>query len=166
MDHFSFSTASLDAMRDSNDLMNKYNSLLVDYLRYFNLLELNVGLCIRRLSGIDESEIHRKLDKMSFEKKLEYLLELSSKENDSELKNWCKEAHARRQERNMYMHGQWAFIPHLEEGVEFLLAPWVEEKYCNIYPGKRFTLEKLESIVLDIRACFNDFNKLRDKNSI
>ena len=146
---------------------NKFNSLLVEYLNIFNFIELNVGLCIRLISELSAEEMNSKIEKLSFEKKIELLLKLTSGESDKkDLHEWCVEAHEKRHERNMYMHGQWCFFPHLEEGVEFLIAPWVKEKYAALYPGPRFTLHKLECIVNDIKGCFNKFNKLRIKYGI
>ena len=104
---------------------------------------------------------------MSFEKKLEYLLKLVDiEENKNDLQLWCRDAHAKRYERNMYMHGHWQFFPHLEENIEFLIAPWVKDKYEKIYPGSRFNLQKLEEIVSDIKGCFNQFQNLRKKYGI
>ena len=148
------------------NLSNKFNGLLVDYLNTFNYLELNVGLCIRHLSDLDTFQADKKLERMAFEKKLKWLLEISSEEVRDDLHEWCKEAHAKRHERNMYMHGQWAFFPHLEKGVEFHIAPWIREKYENVYPGSRFTLKNLENIVLDIKSCFKQLQSLRRKYGI
>ena len=104
---------------------------------------------------------------MSFEKKLEYLLKLANIEEDkTDLKSWCREAHAKRHERNMYMHGQWQLFPHFEKNIEFLVAPWVKQKYEKIYPGSRFTIQKLEEIVSEIKTCFNQFQAIRKKYGI
>lgn len=151
---------------DAQMLKNQFNSLLAGYLNTFNFIELNVGLCIRSLSplGIDESD--RKLAKMSFEKKLEYLIDLSPIDSKNDLHAWCANAHDKRHERNMYMHGQWAFLPHLEEGVEFHIAPWMKEKYAAVYPGSRFSLNHLERVVSDLQACFKSLQLLRRKYGI
>ena len=154
-------------MNKNIELTDRFNSLLVEYLNTFNLLELNVGLCISHLSKIEQHEIYKKINKMSFEKKLEYLLELtSSEENKQDLYFWCKDAHSKRHERNMYMHGQWYLIPHLDQCVEFRIAPWVKDKYANVYPGSRFTFHQLESIVTSMKSCLEAFFDLRKKYGI
>ena len=153
-------------MSQENKRITKFNSLIVEYLNTFNYLELNVGLCIRHLSSLGIEGADRKLERMSFEKKLKWLLKLTKTENSEDLHAWCQEAHEKRQERNMYLHGQWAFFPHLEEGVEFFVAPWVKKKYVNIYPGSRFNLQKLENIVADIKSCFEQLQILRRKHDI
>jgi hypothetical protein len=154
-------------MNNYDDLKNKFNSLLVEYLNTFNIIELNVGLCIRYLSGLDIQNMDNKISKMSCESKIEYLLKLTSSDDDKkDIYTWCQKAHEKRHERNMYMHGQWRFIPHLEENVELRIAPWVVEKYKDIYPGTRITLQNLEDIVLDIKDCFKQFNVLRTKHGI
>ena len=95
------------------------------------------------------------------------MLELTSaEENKQDPHIWCKDAHAKRHERNMYMHGQWSFYPHLEQAVEFLIAPWVKDKYAKVYPGSRITLYELESIVSDIKSCHEKFHELRRKYAI
>lgn len=153
-------------MNNYVDLTNKFNSLLVEYLNTFNYIELNVGLCINYLSGIDTEDMNKKISKMSFEKKIEYLLKItSSDDSKKDLYTWSQDAHEKRHERNMYMHGQWVFIPHIE-CIEFKIAPWVKEKYSNVYPGICIPLDKFEDIVLDIKDCFNKFNVLRTKYGI
>ncbi|MDF2182607.1 hypothetical protein [Neptuniibacter sp. CAU 1671] len=147
-------------------LKNKFNNLLADYLNTFNFIELNVGLCIRHLSPLGLEESDKKLEKMSFERKLECLMDLSPVDSKRDLHEWCADAHEKRHERNMYMHGQWAFLPHLEEGVEFLIAPWMKQKYAAVYPGSRFSLEHLEIIVSELQACFKSLQLLRRKYGI
>ena len=157
----------LDAKNNCMESKNKFNSLLVEYFNTFNYIELNVGLCIRFLSGLSYEEMNSKIEKLNFAKKIEILLKLTSAELDKkDLHEWCIEAHKKRHERNMYMHGQWHFIPHLEEGVEFSIAPWVQKKYAALYPGQRIALHKLECIVDDIKSCFDQFNRLRTKYGI
>ena len=147
----------------SND---KFNALIVEYLNTFNYLELNVGLCIRYISEMDLESANTKIGKMSFERKLEYLMSILNKDIGEDLRLWCEEAHSKRHERNMYMHGQWALFPYYDECVEFSIAPWVRERYEKIYPGSRFSIEKLETVVSDIKHCFEEFQKLRRKYSI
>lgn len=154
-------------MDKNNDLRNKFNSLLVDYLNTFNFLELNVGLCITHLSELETHEIHKKIEKLNFAGKIEYFLKLIGSENNKkDLHTWCEDAHSKRHERNMYMHGQWTLFPHVEQCVKIEIAPWVKEKYVNIYPDRRFTLLELEGIVTDIKKCFEQFQALRTKYGI
>ena len=92
--------------------------------------------------------------------------DLSPLNSKQDLHDWCKDAHEKRHERNMYMHGQWAFLPHLEEAVEFTIAPWMKEKYAGIYPGTRFSLSHLEMVVSDLQSCFKSLQSLRRKYGI
>lgn len=62
--------------------------------------------------------------------------------------------------------GQWAFATPWGFRVELNLAPWVKEKYADVYPGDRFMPVQFEIIVSDIQSCFSQFNKLRDKYRI
>jgi hypothetical protein len=153
-------------MCEENQRINKFNSLLVDYLNTFNYLELNVGLCISHLDSLSMDESYKRLEKMNFDRKLEKLLELTNFIATSDLHDWCKEAHEKRNERNMYLHGQWIFFPYYDKGVEFSIAPWMRKKYSDIYPGIRFSLQEFESIVLDIKKCFERLQILRRQYNI
>ena len=144
----------------------RFNRLLVDYLNTFNLLELNVGICIRSMWDLKTRDADRKLERMNFDIKLEHLIKLAWNEQRSDLLAWTKAAHEKRHERNMYVHGIWACLPHLERGVEFIVAPWMKAKYEAVYPGERFTLEVLEGIVQDIKSCFSELQSLRRKYGI
>ena len=64
------SIQTLDEMKNHADSINQFNSLLVDYLNTFNILETNIGLCISRLenNGIDAA--YNKLKNLSCEKRL------------------------------------------------------------------------------------------------
>ena len=120
-------------MKNHTDLINQFNSLLVDYLNTFNILETNIGLCISRLenNGIDAA--YNKLKNLSCEKKIDYLYKIVRTEKKikdiKELEDWCINAHKARNERNKYIHGCWSYLPHLEESVELVVSPWQKEKY-------------------------------------
>ena len=117
-------------MSNKLDSKDKFNSLLVEYLNTFNLLETNIGLCISHLEDSSIEDNYKLLAKTSCEKKIEYLYEIVKSEkilnSDSDLQaleEWCINAHKMRHQRNKYIHGHWSFLPHLENGVKLTVAP-------------------------------------------
>ena len=157
-------------MSKKNEPTDEFNSLLIEYLNTFNLLEENVGLCISHLDEKSKEDSYKSLAKSSCEKKIEDLYEiiksekiLISKSNLQELKDWCKSAHQMRHQRNKYIHGHWTFLPHLENGVELSVAPWVNEIYGG---SERMSLQELSNIVQEIKDCFERLVVIRRKNDI
>lgn len=156
-------------MNNYTNSIEEFNSLIVEYLNYFNLIEINVGLCIAHLETLDRDAIYKKLARLSFEKKIECLYSLTSnnvviadKNGLKEIEDWCSKAQTERHQRNRYMHGHWCYLPHLEEGVELNIPPWFREKYSESHE-KRMSMDKLRKIVEGIRSCFNELNVIRDK---
>lgn len=147
-----------------------FNSLLVEYLNTFNQLEKNVGLCIARLEDSSIEDGFKKLATTNCEMKIEKLYKfvkskkiLKSESNLQELKDWCESAHQMRHQRNKYIHGHWTFLPHLENGVELSVAPWVKEIYGG---NERMSLQELSNIVQAIKDCFEQLVLIRRKNNI
>ena len=150
--------------------IDEFNSLLVEYLNFFNLLEENVGLCISHLEDSSIEDSYKVLEKTSCKKKIENLYEivnqkkiLKSESNLQELKDWCESAHQMRHQRNKYIHGHWTYLPHLENGVELRVAPWVKEEYGG---SERLSLQELSIIVREIKDCFEQLMLIRQKNGI
>jgi len=157
-------------MNKKPESAEEFNSLLVEYLNTFNLLEKNVGLCISHLEDSSTEDVYKSLANTSCEKKIENLYEivktknlLKSDGNLKELKDWCENAHQMRHQRNKYMHGHWSFLPHLEHGVELNVAPWVKEKYGG---SERMSFQDLNAIVQEIKECFKQLCDIRRKNGI
>ncbi len=88
---------------------------------------------------------------------------MKSESNHQELEVWCESAHQMRHQRNKYIHGHWSLLPHIENGVELCVAPWVKEKYGG---SLRMSLKELNKIVQEIKDCFEQLRMIRDKNSI
>ena len=150
--------------------IERFNSLLVEYLNTFNLLETNVGLCISHLVDSSVEESHKLLARTNCEGKIKRLHEivksrniLKSKINFQELEDWCADAHQKRHQRNKYIHGHWTFLPHLENGVELNVAPWIKEKYGA---SERMSLQELDVIVHELKDCFRQLMAIRQNNGI
>ena len=83
---------------------------------------------------------------------------LKDVKNLKELEDWCENANQMRHQRNKYIHGHWAFLPHLENGVELTVAPWVKLKYGG---SERMSLQELRTIVQEITICFEQLMVIR-----
>ena len=156
-------------MTEELDPRDKFNSLLVEYLNAFNLLEMNVGSCIRFLDDSSKEDSNRSLARTSCEKKLESLYEivksksiLKSERNLQELETWCENANKMRHQRNSYIHAVWSFLPHLDR-VELSVAPWFRAKYQG---SLEMSLQEFSVIVQEIKDCFEQLMVIRRKNGI
>ena len=89
-------------MKENIEPIDKFNSLLVEYMNIFNHLESNVGSCITLLEDSSREDSYLSLAKASCEKKIEKLYKivqskniLKSTINLKELEKWCKNAHTK-----------------------------------------------------------------------
>ena len=154
-------------MKNSIEPTDKFNSLLVEYINTFNLLEGNVGSCITTLADSSREYSYKLLAKTSCEKKIENLYKivqskdtLKNTRNLKELEEWCENAHKMRYQRNHYMHGVWSYLQH-HDRVELYLAPWFREKFEG---STKMTLQEFADIVQGIKDCFQQLMAIRQKN--
>jgi hypothetical protein len=144
----------------------RINLALGKILRYFNLLELNLGLCIRWLEHPGEVELsHAWLAKSSVQEKVERFCRLVRErdllEDQSELDAWYQAARDIRELRNFYAHGTWEYLPLCKDApVGFRIPPWRSESIQgNASP--RMTLESLQADAEATQAVFEQFLRLR-----
>lgn len=156
-------------MSEKIESIDKFHSLLVEYLNTFNLLEMNVGACISFLETSSREDSYLSLAQTSCKRKIENLYEivkttkiLKSSRNLQELEEWCENAHQMRHQRNYYIHGVWSFVPHLDR-VELNVAPWFKGKYEG---GSRMNLHEFSIIVQELTDCFIKLKQIREKNGI
>lgn len=103
-------------MNPAIDYETRINTALGKLVRYFNFLELNLGLCIRMLENPENPEqSHKRLAQSSIMDKLKKFKELLNIKglitNQEEFKKWYKEACDTRCIRNYYIHGTWEYLP-------------------------------------------------------
>jgi len=156
----------------------EFSSGLQSYLKHYNLLERNVGLCISWLvNHNDPSAAYPFLDKLTAKSKMDVLKELiyykNSETNEEiirDFKEWFKLASETRVARNRYVHGYWE------------VSPWVQNKPIRFNPtiwtsgvGKRKTkdhsqqemsLKEFQMIVQEMKDVFEEFMQLRKKYDI
>ena len=126
-------------------------------LKYFNLLEKNVGLCISYLENSDDPKVsYSILRKMTAEQKLERLKELFDidaviidKKGVREFEEWFAFATRARSIRNRYVHGQWEYLPlRSDKPVGFEPPVWMQEKLG--YKLETMSVSELEAVVEEI----------------
>ncbi|MEH6626552.1 MAG: hypothetical protein V7739_08910 [Motiliproteus sp.] len=156
-------------MKEKYDPIDQFNSLLVEYMNTFNLLEGNVGSCIVFLEDSSREDSFQSLAKANCVKKIEKLYKivhlnnlLKSAKRLSELEKWCKNANQMRHRRNYYIHGVWSYIPHLDR-VELNVAPWFRQGYDG---STKMTLQDFKVVVQEIKDCFHKLLEIRAKNGI
>ncbi|WP_200254128.1 hypothetical protein [Thiococcus pfennigii] len=155
----------------TSDYEARINAALGTVLRYFNFLELNLGLCIRFLENpADPEKSHAKLGKTSIQEKLDRLTNLLVKKklitDREEFDVWYQEAKEARCVRNYYVHGTWEYLPlKTEKPLSFRLPPWRSE---NLRGEEKLTMSitELEQDAQDIREAFEKFMSLRQKYNV
>lgn len=150
---------------------DRINKAIGKILRYFNFLEMNLGLCIRSLENPKNVEkSHTKLARTSISeklKKLKSLLETKQIISDTdEFNTWYKSAMEAPSVRNYYIHGTWEYLPlKTENPLGFRIPPWRIE---NLRGESEFytTLESLESEAQKIQNVFENFCQIRRKYGV
>jgi hypothetical protein len=141
-------------------------------LKYFNLLEENVGLCISYLANpADPKATYKYLGEKSAKQKIDWLRDLLSgselvdDKGLREFQEWCERAKRARSIRNPYVHGHWEYLPkRSEKPVGFRAPAWKRNK-----PGHEsveMTLDDLEAIVGEMKSIFDELVKFREKYHI
>lgn len=153
------------------DHQYRIDSALGKILRYFNLLELNLGLCIRFLENPGEVEIsHSWLAKSSVQEKVDRFTKLVREKelakDQRELDDWYEAVAKARCLRNYYVHGTWEYLPLRKEApVGFRIPPWRSEQ-INGNSLLLMTFEELEVDAAVVQSVFEQFAKLRRKYGV
>jgi len=153
------------------DHQSRIDSALGKILRYFNLLELNLGLCIRILENPREVErSHSWLARSSLQEKVErfarLVREMNLVKNPKELDAWQQAVLDARSFRNFYVHGCWEYLPRRKEApVGFRIPPWRSEEIKGSGSPK-MSLEDLEADARAVQLVFEQFDGLRRKYGV
>ena len=155
----------------SKQPVDRFNAAIVEIINSFNLLDHNLGLSIAHLDSPGHStDAYSKVSGMNVKAKVAYLTEKLRSHPDhchvvdqEEYLAWCSEADKARYNRNRYLHGQWAFLGHLDKPVEFCAPVWMREKLGKDWK-ERLTLEELEEAVNELKRCAYAFITIREKN--
>lgn len=148
---------------------DRFNKAFVKFIRYFNLLELNVGLSISFLHNIaDPKSIYPKLMKMTCEQKIDKLKELLISKNIEikEFNAWYDSTTIARGKRNRYLHGNWEYLPNRsDKPVRFSAPPWMKEKYADDAVEK-FSLDEFDDVAEEMKNVFDELMQIRRKYKI
>jgi hypothetical protein len=152
----------------------RFSSALVRLLRYFNLLEENVGLSISHLENPDNPRAsYPRLAITTAEQKLldwKALLEkgghISNDAAKSGLYGWFERANNARCIRNRYIHGHWEYLPLREEKpVGVRASAWLHEKF-GAMANEQMSMAELEASVDELENVFQEFMSLRKKYGV
>ncbi len=138
------------------------------YVNLYNMMERNLGLCIRSEMVHPEFRItDKQLDNLSFHGKLERLTKLvdqsafniSKKGLKKDYGKWLQLVNETRATRNQYIHGDWDIYPSVERPVRFTPMVWVERqtKSCT----EQMTLNEFLTRMTETDQVFKGFSRLR-----
>ena len=149
----------------------RINKALGKILRYFNLLELNIGLCLRLLQNPKEPEAaHTFLKKAGLPEEIQRLKSLIVQNNIcddvSEFEKWIVQADEVRQLRNHFAHAIWEYLPMVKDApLQFSIPPWRTEGIDGEIRGK-MTIENIEGHADKVETVFKEFMCIRKKYGI
>lgn len=149
----------------------RINNALGKILRNFNILELNIGLCLRFLQNPKKPEkAHSFLQKAGLPDKIQRLKSLIVQNNIhddiSDFEKWITQADEVRQLRNYFAHAIWEYLPLVTDApLQFSIQPWRTKGIDGELRGK-MTIEDIEGHAEKVETVFKDFMRIRKKYGI
>ena len=146
----------------------RINTSLGRILRSFNLLELNLGLCLRVLANTeDPTTLHTYLRKVGIQEIVAKLGELLDDcehiPDSSAFKEWSSATEHVRHLRNFYVHATWDYTPLRKDmPLEFRIPPWLEGRMKTVSRG-RMRIEDLENDAMCVESAFLEFMAIRNR---
>ena len=144
-------------------------------MQTFSYIELNVGLCIRRLvNQNDWKAAHPLLDRLTTHQKLEALKELLfyrfSEDNPklvSDFDEWFKKAAKIKSSRNRHVHGLWEYNRMIDDKpIQFrpiVWSPGVGKPISEKDEVLRLSFSEFEQIVKGMTTLLDEFSRLIQK---
>ena len=152
----------------------RFSLALVRLLRYFNLLEENVGLSISCLENPDDPRAsYSKLANTTAERKLTHWRELLEQGDHipddagkSELVGWFERVKKARCIRNRYIHGHWEYLRlRKEKPIGVRASAWLHEK-LGAMANEQMSMAELEAAADELEDVFREFMRLRRKHDV
>ena len=143
------------------------------YVNLFNMLERNIGLCIRYKQVQPEFRATAKqLDNLSFNGKLERLttivdqngFDISKKGLKKDYARWLQLMDKSREARNLYVHGDWYVCVEAKQPIQFTPLRWVERE--NEDRTERMTMDEFLARMKELDHVSEQFHLLRQKYGI
>jgi hypothetical protein len=153
------------------DYESRINTALGKILRYFNFLELNLGLCLRALAHPNDiSASHGLLRRAGMPETINRLGKLLAEcehiPDISAFEKWAMRAEEIRPLRNYYVHATWDYLPLRKEApLVFRIPPWRTEQIEGSSEGA-MRIEDLEKDAKSIEAAFEEFMTIRRKYGV
>jgi len=152
----------------------RFTSALARLLKYFNLLEENIGLCIAHLvNSSNPKASYPLLARMTAEQKMDRLREIfvsgeviADNVSILEFEEWFELAARARSIRNRYVHGHWEYLPMRSQKPVGVRAPaWMREKLGH-EAEETMSLTDLEAVVDEMESVFDGFMRIRKKHGL
>ena len=153
------------------DHESRINAALGKILRYFNFLEMNLGLCLRALAHPGNvSASHSLLRRQGMPETIDRLGKLLEEcehiPNTKAFKKWALRAEGIRPLRNYYVHATWDYTPIQEEGpLRFKIPPWRTEQIGGRSQGP-MRIEDLEADAERVKSVFEEFQSIRRRYGV
>ncbi len=147
----------------SDDLDSRFHRAVYSIINDFNLLDLNLGLCISFMHSVeDPKSAYRRIERMSFSQKLEELDGLTTSLTcHADYQNWTTQALEIRDLRNQAAHGVWErYLPTIEQPIGLRMPPWAQGNTT------KFSIEQLEAKAAEVHHIFETFQAWRRKHEV
>lgn len=152
---------------------HEFATAFANFINLYNLLEINIGLCLRLSPTNPELRAtNKQLDSLSFHGKLQRLTKLVDQQAfatrkkglRNEYHSWLQVMDETRTARNRYIHGYWDVYPAVERSVRFRPMAWEESetKRCT----EEMTLPEFLEQMKELSQTFDKFMHIRRKFDI
>jgi hypothetical protein len=161
-------------MSSHDDAEVRFALALVKLLKFFNLLDTNVGLCLSFLISPSDPEsayeqLSNKTTQQRFEEMKAFVADGTGfpKAVDPEhFGEWLTDATRARAIRNRYVHGNWEYLPYRQVKPIAVRAPtWMKGKLGE-EAEERMTVAELEAVADEVEQVFHRFMKIRRAHGI
>ena len=148
------------------DYESRINTALGKIFRSYNVLKLNLGLCLRTLANPAEvSTSHSFLRRSGMPETINRLRVLLKEcDNISDItafEQWAQRAESIRTLRNYSVHSTWDYLPLRKESpLEFRIPPWRTEQIGGRSQGP-MRIEDLEADAERVESVFEEFQMVR-----
>ncbi len=152
----------------------RFARAIVKLLKHFNLLDINVGLCISHLANPGNPQAsYPRLAKQTSQERFDELRELvatgigsPTKVDREDFNIWLVDATRVRSIRNRYVHGNWEHLAHRPNAPVSVSAPvWMREKLGS-ETDETMTLDHLENVAEEVAQVFKRFMEIRRRHGI
>ena len=153
----------------------KFAQAIAKLLKYFNLLDTNIGLCLSHLiSSSDPSASYDGLASMTAGQRFDELRRrvvevgagLPKRLDVKAFEDWFEDAVWVREARNRFVHGNWEHLPLRKDApIGVSAPPWMKSRLGKL-ANQQMTLAELQTIADRIEQVFHRFMSIRGAHGI